>query len=113
MIPYNQSHKGDFSTNKCSFSPKNTAPRPPSHKWIPKLRYLRSTLISFMFQKLEEPSPHFLCSQMYFEPQTWFRKVNFQQHPDEAVVVEAAGRRVTATMLVRPKATIDVIVDPM
>lgn len=50
---------------------------------------------------------------MYFEPQTWFRKVNFQQHPDEVVVVEAAGRRVTATMLVRPKATIDVVVDPI
>ena len=50
---------------------------------------------------------------MYFEPQTWFRKVNFQQHPDEAVVVEAAGRRVTATMFVRPKATIDVVVDPI
>ena len=86
---------------------------PPSHKWIPQLRYLKSTLTSFMLLKLEELPPHFLCSQMYFEPQTWFRKVNFQQHPDEAVVVEAAGRRVTATMLVRPKATIDVIVDPM
>ena len=58
-------------------------------------------------------SAYFLCSQMYFEPQTWFRKVNFQQHPDEVVVVEAAGRRVTATMLVRPKATIDVVVDPI
>ena len=50
---------------------------------------------------------------MYFEPQTWFRKVNFQQQPDEAVVVEAAGRRVTATMFVRPKATIDVVIDPI
>ena len=48
---------------------------------------------------------------MYFEPQTWFRKVNFLQQPDEQLVVEAGGRRITATMLVQPKATIDVVVD--
>lgn len=47
---------------------------------------------------------------MYFESQPWFRKQNFQNHPDP-LVLEAGPFLVTGAMLVHPRAEVSVTVE--
>ena len=54
--------------------------------------------------------PYILPSQMYFESQPWFRKQNFQNHPDP-LVLEAGPFLVTGAMLVHPRAEVSVTVE--